>query len=40
MAVWLRIILGLLLLVIAGLVYYFWIYRITRGNKRNSVLRK
>ena len=39
-AVVLRIILGLILLLVAGAVYCFWIYRPTRNDKGNSVLRK
>ena len=41
MAIWLRIILGLILLLLAGLIYYLWIYRVMRDDdKRNSVVRK
>ena len=32
--------LGLILLLVAGAVYYFWIYRPTRNDKGNSVVRK
>ena len=40
MAIWLRIILGLILLLLAGLVFYFWIYRSIKKDKGNSVVRK
>ena len=40
MVLWLRIILGSLVLLLAGVVYYFWIYRTRRDDKKDSVVRK
>ena len=40
MALWLRIALGSIGLLLAVAVYYFWIYRPTRNDKGNSALRK